>query len=159
MCLFRMSSSGRQAHDPGKGDSQGPAYRERASALTTLGSCAAEPAGALSPVTSESRPLQIKWLLSPSDRSFASNSAKFDLGQEGSARKISSATNTGSNVDQGGLGTSYCPGKQVSVRHMRPWTRNLQHDLAAIKQAGVTVIVCLLNESELRVRCSAQASK
>ena len=51
---------------------------------------------------------------------------------------------------EGALGLCYCPGKNV-VREGVRWARDLQRDLQHLISAhGVTVVVCLLSDAELR---------
>lgn len=51
----------------------------------------------------------------------------------------------------GKCGLCFCPGKTVTRdRGGGLWSRDLATDLAALRSAGVTQLVCLLNPSELR---------
>ena len=56
--------------------------------------------------------------------------------------------------DHGGkIATSYCPGKIVpAAQGRRAWMRDVHQDLAhLLDQEHIRVVVCLLNEAELRV--------
>ena len=95
--------------------------------------------------TSESRPITVSWILRP------------ELGLSGSEEGSPAASCSGErrsigHAGAGWLGLCFCPGKR-HVRGGKRLERSLESDLQRLKDNfHVEVIVCLLNDAELRVR-------